>query len=270
MRHIKTGLFLLAAGFFLIGTGGTALGQRRAVEHRMEIQVTNQTINVGEQLTIRIDGVQPNDMINLAPKEQTTAQVAAGIMVPAPGRVTTLGIGSTAPLPDGALSVTPSEVRITRAANWTGNMFVHVDVPMQTQVTLVINDQPLLNARLSAPIAFWREAFHPGFSIAPETFVRATLPNIDREERIRPEEEAYRVPPSKVQVLKRVLPSSDTAREILVAFRVDAQGRVFAAHVLTQDAQAAAYAEKFKEWVFAPYVVDGKPVPFLTVMKVSF
>jgi hypothetical protein len=100
--------------------------------------------------------------------------------------------------------------------------------------------------------------------------VRATLPNIDREERIRPEEEAYRVPPSKVQVLKRVLPSSDTAREILVAFRVDAQGRVFAAHVLTQDAQAAAYAEKFKEWVFAPYVVDGKPVPFLTVMKVSF
>jgi hypothetical protein len=213
-------------------------------------------------VTIRLNGLNPTDYVNLRPSDKPQVEASAGALVPKSE--------SKAGLPESALNVTANEVTFTRPPSITETIVLDVELPSGTQTQAVVDGSVVLNGLLQAPLSIRGKDVRQGESTFAAALVRTRVPNEfrgsadDKSDRRLADDKLF-VHISKLRVLKTV--PVDTASPLnRASLEINEEGKVVKVTLLSKN-HDPGLENALLQWEFAPYMVDGHPVPILTVIS---
>lgn len=268
--------FFVIAGL-LTGGGASGAQNRQTVSLlRKNAQVENAR-KLAPRLTIRLNRWQPNDVLNLRP--QAGAQIAAtagslreayqpGVAAPLPDGLTGL-IKPAAPLPDAALSVTAGTVIFNHPEPLENIIFLDIKIPEEATVEVFVNGEKQLQAALRQPLALQAERWGTGESDATRTMMRAAgLASNTSQIFYNSSQGRYVAPSARLHIITQTALKGAPGASAVVKVDIDENGRVVQVTSLTNSA-IVNLQESLMKWRFAPFVLDGRPVPVTTVLYLT-
>jgi len=230
------------------------------------------------QISVKIIGLQPGDVINLRPADDAEVSGAAGTVLrtmigdridPNSGGLIKPG-GS---LPQASLEITATRVVFSRPDSAEGNAFLDLKVPGDAQISLTIDGRLMLTAGLLRPVSFCDGEWGLGAEGVSGTLVRATgllrqPESVTGEPAFNKGTGLYSVSFAKVRVARKTALAGRSGLTALVLVHVDEAGQVTKATPLTASG-IRNLPETLLKWRFMPYLVNGRAIPFEACIPVS-
>ena len=230
------------------------------------------------EISVKIIGLQPGDVINLRPADDAEISAAAGTVLRTRigDRVDTNAGGLLRPggdLPQASLKVTATRVVFSRPDSVEGNAFLDIKVPGAAQVSLKIDGKPMLTAVLLKPVSFCNGEWGLGAEGVSGTLVRATgllgqAESVTGEPAFNKGTGLYSVSFSKVRVARKTSLAGRSGLTALVLVHVDEAGQVTKATPLTASG-VKNLPDTLLKWRFMPYLLNGRAIPFEACILVS-
>lgn len=266
------------------GLSGYASAQHKAALNGQLLQKTVGGIDVkstanAREITIRLYGLQPVDLVNIRPKAATLS-VSAGTLVKSTRisaripqeKIPYEAVSPGSPLPDSSLEVTSGQVTFFRPIVLDNIVFLDIEVPLRARVRVMEDDELVLRASLTEPLALRDREWGEGALGVPGAAMRAAMPLLSK--RNPSDQSAYdrskgshAVPFSKLQVLKKARLRGQYAESIVVVLQIDETGSVLSVTPLTAT-PPADLERTIKKWRFVPYEVQGRAVPVTTTLTI--
>ncbi|HXG63863.1 MAG TPA: hypothetical protein VNO70_02080 [Blastocatellia bacterium] len=288
-RHFWNG----ALAIFLLITGGPShqdtVGQHKSppagklLQKSANLADASLSNNARQDVAIRLYNLQPTDFVNIRPKEGRLAASAGALMktlrtpasIPSELSYRSFPIETIAPgpmLPESSLEVKPAEVTFVRPALSNNIVFLDLEVPTGARIQVFVDGELVLRASLRRPLSLRNQEWGEGALGIPGTAVRAAMPlarnSILSEHPVYDRSSgSYFVPFSKLQVVKKRPIIGEQGQSIVVVLQIDETGRVVKVTPLT-DSPPVNLEEIMKKWQFAPYVIEGRPVPVTTSLRI--
>jgi hypothetical protein len=263
---------------FVMASANGQMTQRRLLQKRVTSIEASAASAAKARITIRLNGLQPADFINIRPGKQmvgSAGAIAKGTQ-PVPGldaqrtfQMDALTAGD--PLPDSSLEVTPDVITFTRPFS-DSTIFLDIEIPAQCSVRVVVDGKSVLRASLRRPLAFRNKEWGEGALGIPGTAMRAALPTLGTNSApLEPIYDrntgSYIVPASRLSIRKRVPVNGASGQTIVVVLRIDAAGRVVKVSSLT-DSAPPNLEEILSKWQFEPFIHNGVAVPVTAVFRI--
>lgn len=218
-------------------------------------------------VTVRLNGLLPADYVNIRPSDESAVQASAGVLFTKTDETPR----SAALLPESALDVSAGEVVFNRPEHLAGSVVVDVQLPRGTQTQVSADRNVLLNSALEEAVSVSGGKVGRGGAGAVEALAQAVAPeglkgkSLDLSVRRLEESDKYFVPFSSLQVTRKVefdasLPQNRAALEI------NEEGRVVKVTTFDKN-HSPGVEEALKQWEFAPFSVEGRAVPVLTIVS---
>ncbi len=222
-------------------------------------------------VTLRLDGLQPADYINIRPTEKSEIEVTAGLLVQKPEKTDNAATEEKR-LPESSLEVTTDTIAFTRP-QMTGDVVLDVTLPSGSQTSAILDGEVVLNAAaLQEPVSIKGHEVTRGANDTATAVLQSVLPPALRGQSVPTGatkfaySDGYFVPFSLLQVRKRVAVDL-SSRRISASIDIDKEGKVIKVNPLNED---SAFLEKaLMQWEFAPFIVDGRPVAVTTVFSLG-
>jgi hypothetical protein len=215
---------------------------------------------------IRLNGLKPTDYVNLRPSHKLEVEVTAGSMVPKSE--------SKDGLPESALNVTANEVTFTRPQSISETIVLDIELPSGTQTQAVVDGNVVLNGSFQQPLSVQGQEVRPGETTFAAALLRTQMPDefrglavdaVDKSDRRMLGDDKLFVHVSKLKVLKTVAFDTDSPLN-RAALEINEEGKVVKVIPLSKK-HDQGLEDALLQWEFAPYMVDGHPVPILTVLS---
>jgi hypothetical protein len=268
------------------GLVGYAKGQQNSAGTRQLLQKTASIIDIKSaangrpEITIRLYGLQPVDLVNIRQKAASLS-VSAGTLV----RSTRLyertpyerlhyeAVSPGSPLPDAALEVTSGQVIFFRPTVSDDIVFLDIEIPLRARVRVLQDDELVLKASLTEPLALRDREWGEGALGVPGTAMRSAMPllskrNLSDQSAYDRSKGSHVVPFSKLQVLKKLQLRGQYSQSIVVVLQIDETGSVVRVTPLTA-APPPDLERTIKKWRFVPYEVQGRAVAVTTTLTIS-
>lgn len=230
------------------------------------------------EISVKIIGLQPGDVINLRPSDDAEVSGAAGTVLskrigekfdPTAGGLLSPG----GDLPQGSLKVAATQVVFSRPNSVEGNAFLDLKVPSAAQVVLRVDGIRVLSAVLLKPVFLCNGEWSLGAEGVAATLLRATgllrqPESVTAEPAFNKSTGFYTVSNSKVRVAQKTSLAGQSGATALVLIHVDEAGRVTKATPLTASG-IKDLADTLLKWRFMPYLVNGRAIPFEACIPVS-
>lgn len=237
----------------------------------------SQTGSAKKIITIRLAGIQPDDFINIRPRDEAKIAVAGGTLLKGDFtldfKVAGIPVKPGVPLPDSALNVSTTAVRFDRPPDSNQTVFLDIQIPSGALAEVLVDGERLLKSALKQPLSLQNKNWGYGALNTLETMVRAA--GIYKDSTISGDQVAYdrstgryAVPSSKLEVLSKTSIRSVSGLSMVVVMEIDETGRVTKVTPLTNSADPNLERQLMK-WRFAPYKVNDQPVPITTMLNVS-
>lgn len=229
------------------------------------------------EISVKISGLQPGDVINLRPASDDEISAAAGTvlrtMIGDRLDPNTALIKPGGDLPQASLQVTATGVVFSRPTSVEGNAFLDLKLPGTAQVSLAIDGKLMFNAVLLKPVYFCNGEWGLGAEGVSGTLVRATgllrqQDSVNGQPAFNKGTGLYTVSYSNVRVARRKTLAGRSGSTALVLVNVDETGKVTKATALTA-ADIKNLQGTMAKWQFMPYVVNGRAVPFEACVPVT-
>lgn len=218
-------------------------------------------------VTIHLLRLSPADLVNIRPVAGAEIKVAAGLM----RRKDAESPHAEDSLPESAMNVSASEIVFSRPASAEGDVILDVQLPRGASVRVLTDGDEVAFLSLHEPAAIRDGKVEPGAPSLAAAMIQsamsrdlAGIPPL-RDEQSLGSGGARFVPFEKLQVLKTVDVDLGHPRN-RATLEINADGEVV--RVITAGGKRAnpGVEESLKQWRFAPYLVDGQPVPVVTVV----
>ncbi len=230
------------------------------------------------QVTIRLNGLQATDFVNIRPKVQDQVSVAAGTLIRTvhPGghiERPFQAIRPGTPLSESSLKTATNSIVFDRPVVLDQIVFLDIEVPHNAKVRIIVNGETTLKASLRQPLSFHNQEWGEGASstamtltqaagLSPENTAQIDQPLYDRNTGY------YLVPSSKLSLVKKQLLKGEPGLSAVVILQIDESGRVV--RVIPQtDAPILDLEETLMKWRFAPYTINGQAVPVKSMLRVA-
>lgn len=170
------------------------------------------------------------------------------------------------PLPPSCVYVEGTTVNVRRPEEIEGIAFFDLTVPKGVRVHLVWNEQSLLRARLSEPIALRGGAIELGPRNPAETMLR-TLFGRNVPDVLRPSspDHPYVVSFRRLTIRKRVPVKIPSGERLVVSLLINADGMVARVIPLEPEVPTPEVEQALRQWEFEPFVYDGHAVRVKTL-----
>lgn len=223
---------------------------------------------VTPSITIRLDHLQAEDMVNILPKGRGRIACTAATFTPGnPEGQTFLDKVKPGTTPSSnSLSVDQSNVNFVRPTSKKSledTAILNIQVPEQAKISVLLDGNLVLNSAVERPLSIRNGTVSNGFSNTMETLFAAARPSTPFKQ-LLPDQIA--VLDSKLQVLKRV-PLRGTPGTVIVELEINEVGRVFKVRKISGPT-VENLVETLHQWEFAPFIVNGKAVPVITITKI--
>ncbi len=237
------------------------------------------TANARSEITIRLYGLQPVDLVNIRPKAATLS-VSAGTLVKSTRisaripqeKIPYDAVSPGSPLPDSSLEVTSAQVTFFRPTVLDNIVFLDIEVPLRARVRVMEDDELVLRASLTEPLALRDREWGEGALGVPGAAMRAAMPllskrNLSDQSAYDRSKGSHAVPFSKLQVLKKARLRGQYAESIVVVLEIDETGSVLSVTPLTAT-PPPDLERTIKKWRFVPYELQGRAVPVTTTLTI--
>lgn len=229
-----------------------------------------------QTVTVRLDGLQSEDLVNIRPRKGPRVEAAAGTFRRAlqpQGTVAPIkGVEPGQPLPDSALSVTPGLLAFVRPPDLASTVFLDIQVPAGARVRVLLNGDVVLKAALLNPLSFRNKEWGLGAATTSGAIMQAVMPSSVRSVSNRPayhgSSGTYFVPFSSLRVLERSQLEVEQGQSSMAIIQIDEAGHVAAITPMT-DALLPGLEGSLRKWRFAPYYLNGRPVRVSTMLVIT-
>ncbi|HWQ36118.1 MAG TPA: hypothetical protein VNQ79_24995 [Blastocatellia bacterium] len=234
----------------------------------------------GEQLiTIRVNGFQTRDLLNLRPGNSGQITVAAGTLLArgrasagCPACVLTEMLKPGPPLPDSSLTVTADNITFNRPSSGGDVVILDVHLPAAVQVQVVVNGELVLKSSIPQPLAYRDHQWGEGRPNGAGAMMMAALPGKQSGSLQQPVYDhnsgSYAVSSSSLRVLESPAFKDGSGRSFTVVLHIDESGQVIKVVPLT-DMPPAGLVETLSRWRFEPFLIGGKPVRVNTLIHIK-
>lgn len=236
----------------------------------------NQSTPSRQTVTIRLDGLQSEDLVNIRPRKGSLVEAAAGTfkrgLQPQGTAAPVKGVEPGQPLPDSALSVTPGLLAFVRPPDLAGIVFLDIQVPARARVRVLLNGDVVLKAALLNPLSFRNKEWGLGASTTSGAIMQAVMPSSVRSVSNRPAYHgstgSYFVPFSSLRVLERSQFDVEQGQSSMAIIQIDEAGHVVGVTPMT-DAPTPDLESTIRKWRFAPYYLNGRAVRVSTMLVIT-
>lgn len=263
---------LLSSAGVTVRAWGTLTGQHtaeaRALRKRAEIAAEQSGALEATSIAIHLYGLLPTDRVNIRPTNERIVQATAGTVI---GEITNRSLRPGPPLPEAALEVTAEAITFTRPAAAEGALYIDIEVPVGRQAQVSLDGNVVLAAAVQEPLSIRGREIGRGANNRAAAIAHLIAPRagVTRGAFQGPDGK-HIVPFDLLRVVRRERLEGMPADTIAI-LEIDETGRVVAvAFRGTAPAAAASLEEALKRWRFAPYRVDGQPVPVSTLLTPEF
>ncbi|MDQ1522387.1 MAG: hypothetical protein QOE47_311 [Pyrinomonadaceae bacterium] len=221
-------------------------------------------------ITLRLDGLQPTDYVNLRPTGKSEIEVTAGLMVQKSEKPQTEATEDKR-LPESSLEVTTDTIAFTRP-QVAGVVVLDVELPSGSQTSAILDGEVILNAALREPISIKGREVGQGAKNTATAVLQSVLPPGLRGKSVPTTatkiaySDKYFVPFSQLQVRKQVAVDLSSP-QVRAGVDINEQGKVVKVTPFNED--SAVLEKALMQWEFAPFIVDGQPVAVTTVISLS-
>jgi len=234
--------------------------------------ITASSKQSNESILIRLDGLTAGDFVNVRPggKRLMASAGALSKEVRLYGNTGSEWIGPGKAIDDSALKVNSAGLSFRRTVADNENVFVDIEAPSGSRIRIIADGKTILRAALRSPVAYYNSEWFEGSATLSGTISRAGIALAGHGKSLRHIRDGdFRgVSFSELQLLKKKSPRGLPGQTIMAALQVDETGHVVDVLPVTDLTPEAEHA--FRAWQFAPYLVDGHPASFTTVVKFVF
>jgi hypothetical protein len=219
--------------------------------------------DASHSVTISLNGLRPTDYVNIRPSGKAEVEATAGALAEESK--------SKVGLPESSLEVTADGVVFTRPQTVGEAVVLDIQLPAGARAQAALDGSVILDGALQEPVSIQGREVRPGEANFAAALVRAAMPAgfkgaaFDRGDRWLPGSGMLFVHFSKLRVTKSVAGNTDGPQN-RAALEIDEQGKVVKVTPLG-NRHDPELESVLKQWEFAPYVVDGRPVPVATVLS---
>jgi len=126
-------------------------------------------------VTLRLDGLQPTDYVNIRPTERSEIEVTAGLLVPK-SKKTGDAPTDEKRLPESSLEVTKDTIAFTRP-QMEGAVVLDVELPSGSQTSAILDGEVVLNvAALQEPLSIKGREVRQGAKDTATAVLQSILP----------------------------------------------------------------------------------------------
>lgn len=221
-------------------------------------------------VTLRLEGLQPTDYVNIRPTGKSEIEVTAGLMVAKPEKADNAASEGKR-LPESSLEVTADTIAFTRP-QMAGVVVLDVELPSGSQTSAIVDGEVVLNDALREPISIKGREVGQGARNTADAVLQSILPPALRGQSVPTSaskiaySDKYFVPFSLLQVRKRVALESGSPLT-RASIDIDKEGKVVKVTPFNED--SAVLEKALMQWEFAPFNVDGQPVAVMTVISLG-
>jgi hypothetical protein len=221
-------------------------------------------------VTLRLDGLQPTDHVNIRPTKKSEIGVTAGLLAAKQEKADNAATEGKR-LPESSLEVTTDTIAFTRPQT-AGVVVLDVELPSGSQTSAILDGEVVLNDALREPVSIKGREVGKGARNTADAVLQSILPPALRGQSVPTTaskidySDKYFVPFSLLQVRKRVAldPGSPLIR---AGVDIDKEGKVVKVTPFNED--SAVLEKALMQWEFAPFNVDGQPVAVTTVVSLG-
>jgi hypothetical protein len=226
------------------------------------------------RITIRLQGLQPTDLVNIRPTDGNRLEVSAGALVKSAGLkrsstpVDTMEPGQA--LPDSAVEVTSSIVNFTRQPSHGDIVFVDIQVPHCVPVRVELDGKTILKASLRQPLSLRNKEWGQGAPSSSGAIMQAVMPAVSGRlpSHLASHDGTYYVPASLLKVVVRNPIRGEAGQKVIVKLEINEAGQVVNITSLTE-APPPGLEDALRAWRFAPFEIDGRRVRVSTTLVLT-